>query len=172
MRKNFKGMKLCMDIPMLKLSRKAVLLTRSCGLVHLFGNKSAMISWKEGLFGNKSAMMSRKEGSQFDLNLFQSMRSKASRIQYLFFLDRFVSEVIGVKKWKQNRMSKPFSRYVSISDEAFLLLLHESYNSKWVQEYKIDNQLYNETTDVRPRDVVRKTLYWLHLISNWRVLYV
>ena len=104
-------------------------------------------------------MMSRKEGSQFDLNLFQSMRSKASRIQYLFFLDCFVSAVIGVKKWKQNRMSKPFSEYVSISDEAFLLLLYESYNSKWVHEYKIDNKLYNESTDDIPKDVVRKTLY-------------
>ena len=104
-------------------------------------------------------MMSRKKGSQFDLNLLQNMRSKASRIPYVFFLDCFVSAVIGVKKWKQNQMSKPFSEYVSISDEAFLLLLYESYNSKWVHEYKIDNNLYNVSTDVIPKDVVRKTIY-------------
>ena len=108
------------------------------------------------LFGNKQAMMSRKKGSQFDLNIIQNMRSKGSRIQYLFFLDCFVSAVIGVKKWKEKRMSKPFSEYVSISDEAFLLLLYESYNSKWVHKYKLDNQLYNDTTDVIPKDVVRK----------------
>ena len=39
MGKHFKGMKLCMDIPMLKLSGKTVLLTKSRGLVHLFWNK-------------------------------------------------------------------------------------------------------------------------------------
>ena len=64
--------------------------------------------------------------------------------------------MIGVTKWKENRMIKPFSEYVSISDEAFLLLIYDSYNEKWLHNYKVENNVYNDTDDVKPDNVVRK----------------
>jgi hypothetical protein len=107
-------------------------------------------------------LLTQKQGSHFDLPMVEKLRSKDSRSCYVHFVDRFVPAAIGYRKWKENRLLLPLSEYFSISDEAFMLLCYDCYNTKWMDEYKTKNKLYNDTNK-RPQHVVSQQINSMHV---------
>ena len=48
------------------------------------------------------------------------------------FLHWFIPAVIGTDKWRQEQKTTPFSKIVTVSDEAYLYLIVESNYEKWL----------------------------------------
>jgi len=61
---------------------------------------------------------------------------------FLVFANSFSSQVVGVVSWRKNCVKMAISGMVTISDEAFVLLLLENYRENWstknVEEYKAE----------------------------------
>ena len=66
---------------------------------------------------------------------------------YCFFAKHFVSVVVGKKKFEGYSNRFAFSGYVTVSDEAFALLLLENNYNRWIDMGKTGNWLYS---DVHP----------------------
>ena len=63
------------------------------------------------------------------------MRSASTAKRYAKFLYLYAKAVTGIKKWKANCKTSPLSEYFTLTDEAFLLLCHESYTAKWLSVF-------------------------------------
>ena len=99
-------------------------------------------------------MLADSNGKKFALSNITKLRSKESRIEYIHFLDRFASAMIGKIEWNAKRMLQPLGTYFSISDEAFLLVAYDCYQAKWIDRYKTKNKLYNMSTDLKSNQKV------------------
>ena len=68
-----------------------------------------------------------------NVNLDQIMQMRQEEnIPYFDFIEFFVSSVIGKSCYKQNSCDKLLSEYVTISDEAFAILIFENNFDAWV----------------------------------------
>ena len=63
------------------------------------------------------------------------MRSASTAKRYAKFLYLYAKSVTGLKKWNANCKTSPLSEYFTLTDEAFLLLCHESYTAKWLSVF-------------------------------------
>ena len=50
---------------------------------------------------------------------------------YTFFLDKFVRQIIGARKFDKWAVAVPLSRFAKVSDEAFALLVYENQEERW-----------------------------------------
>ena len=81
----------------------------------------------------------------------RNMRSGETMKRYIKLLDLLIQGVVTYKRYKMNRTIKPFSEWVTVSDEAFLLLCLENYGASWTAEVdgrrnKTGDRESNETT--------------------------
>ena len=74
----------------------------------------------------------------FHMNHIAKMRDVTSRRAYISMLGCMLKSVVPAKSFKMNRTTKPMSEWVTISDEAFLMLCTESYSGKWTYEEYIN----------------------------------
>jgi hypothetical protein len=63
------------------------------------------------------------------------MRGASTAKRYAKFLYLYAKSVTGLKKWNANCKTSPLSEYFTLTDEAFLLLCHESYTAKWLSVF-------------------------------------
>jgi hypothetical protein len=64
------------------------------------------------------------------LKLQQSPRS-SNNTSFTFIVEHLAGAVIGQRKWKTGRCYAPLSAYMSMSDEAFMLLVLENQYNMW-----------------------------------------
>jgi hypothetical protein len=65
------------------------------------------------------------------LKLRQAPRSNNNNITFTFIVEHLAGVVIGKRKWKIARCYNPLSTSMSVSDEAFMLLLLENQYNMW-----------------------------------------
>lgn len=70
---------------------------------------------------------------------FAFMRRKDVRNNYILMMDRLIQAVVTYKRYKMNRTTKPFSEWVTVSDEAFLIVCLENYARAWQYERLLEN---------------------------------
>ena len=51
--------------------------------------------------------------------------------QYTLFLDKFVRQVVGARKFDKLSVDMPLPAYAKVSDEAFALLIYENQEERW-----------------------------------------
>ena len=68
------------------------------------------------------------------LNALGGLRSKDTCHLYARLLDIMIQAVVSYKNYKANRLTKPLCEWVTISDEAFLLLCLDNYGLMWLHE--------------------------------------
>jgi hypothetical protein len=51
--------------------------------------------------------------------------------EYITFISHFAPALTGVTFWNKNRMTKPISELLTVTDEAFLLLCLINYSATW-----------------------------------------
>jgi hypothetical protein len=61
-------------------------------------------------------------------------RSRSTRKSYCILLDSLIQAVISAKKFKDNRLTKPLTEWVTISDEAFMMLCIDNYHRVWIYD--------------------------------------
>ena len=59
---------------------------------------------------------------------------RKAEVEYCLVIDEMIQAIITSKKYKENRMKNPMREWVSISDEAFLLLCLDNYAHVWRYE--------------------------------------
>ena len=64
------------------------------------------------------------------------MRGASTAKRYAKFLYLYAKCVTGLKKWTANCKTSPLSEYFTLTNEAFLLLCHESYSAKWLSVFR------------------------------------
>ena len=69
---------------------------------------------------------------------------RESRDDYIKFISHFAPALTGVAFWNNNKMIKPVSELLTVSDEAFLLLCIINYSATW----KAQQQQKAGTTEV------------------------
>ena len=74
--------------------------------------------------------MIRSEGPVV-LDSLHGYRNGSNAQVYMGFLINFVHTVVGTQSWVANRDVRLLSHYFTVTDEAFLLLCVECYESKW-----------------------------------------
>ena len=62
------------------------------------------------------------------------MRNDQTVERYVKIMASLIQGVVTFKRFKMNRTIKPFSEWVTVSDEAFLLLCLENYGASWRAE--------------------------------------
>ena len=62
------------------------------------------------------------------------MRNDETVESYIKLMASLIQGVVTFKRFKMNRTIKPFSEWVTVSDEAFLLLCLENYGASWRAE--------------------------------------
>jgi len=65
------------------------------------------------------------------LKLRQAPRNKNTNTTFNFVVEYLAGPVIGQRKWKTEKCYKPLSNVMTISDEAFMLLLLENQYDMW-----------------------------------------
>lgn len=65
---------------------------------------------------------------------FQALR--AGDKDYTLFLDKFVRQVVGARKFDKLAVVMPLTQFVKISDEALALLMYENQEARWKQMLK------------------------------------
>ena len=76
-----------------------------------------------------------KEQSSSDeaCNIMQSalMFHRVNSKEYIKFISHFAPALTGVTFWNKNKMTKPVSELLTVTDEAFLLLCIINYSATW-----------------------------------------
>jgi hypothetical protein len=62
----------------------------------------------------------------------QSPRS-SNNTAFTFIVEHLVGAIVGIRKWKTTRCYAPVSKHVSISNEAFMLLVLENQYDLWME---------------------------------------
>ena len=65
------------------------------------------------------------------LKMRQTPRSKYANTTFNFVVEYLAGPVLGQRKWKTERCYKPLSEVMTVSDEAFMLLLLENQYDMW-----------------------------------------
>ena len=65
--------------------------------------------------------------------------------EYINFISHFASALTGVTFWNNNKMTKPVSELLTVTDEAFILLCIINYSATW----KVQEQQKSGETDVQ-----------------------
>jgi hypothetical protein len=81
------------------------------------------------------------------------MRRDARMDEYIYFLDTTITAVVGYSKYKENRITRPFSEWSTYTDKAFLLLFMETYMRKWEHEWRVEK--YGEPRNLDQVDPAR-----------------
>jgi hypothetical protein len=64
-------------------------------------------------------------------------RSIDTAANYIHLLDKLIQAVVTYKVYKMNRTTRPFSEWVMVSDEAFLIICLENYSRRWRYEKEV-----------------------------------
>ena len=64
--------------------------------------------------------------------MFHRVNSK----EYIKFISHFAPALTGVTFWNKNKMTKPVSELLTVTDEAFLLLCIINYSATWKAQEK------------------------------------
>ena len=67
-------------------------------------------------------------------NTYVYMRSTDTAANYIHLLDQLIQAVVTYKVYKVNRTTRPLSEWVTVSDEAFLIICLENYSKMWRYE--------------------------------------
>ena len=95
---------------------------------------------------------------EFQLESIAGMRSDVTVDAYIDFLDTTIKAVVGYSKYKENRMTRPFSEWCTYTDEAFLMLCMETYGRKWGHEWRVEK--YGRPINIEEVDMARfESLY-------------
>ena len=71
-------------------------------------------------------------------NTYVHMRSIDTATNYInIMLDKLIQTVVTYNVYKMNRTTRPFSEWVTVSDEAFLIICLENYSRKWQYEKEL-----------------------------------
>ena len=65
--------------------------------------------------------------------------------EYINFISHFASALTGVTFWNNNKMTKPVSELLTVTDEAFILLCIINYSATW----KAQEQQKSGATNVK-----------------------
>ena len=71
-----------------------------------------------------------------------------SKSNYADFCNHFVRAVVGHRKFDQEKAKVPLSSFVTVSDEAFALLICENNKEKWLDMYEKGDR---KKSDVAPK---------------------
>ena len=63
---------------------------------------------------------------------------RKNREAFKFFCYNYVSSVVGLKKWEMNCKKMVVSEFVTVSDEAWALLMLEGNWDKWMYEIRTE----------------------------------
>jgi len=105
-------------------------------------NKSSVCNLVEAGKENTSNDSSGEDGTQAvaerqqkDFNAtIAGMRGTKTRKNYIELLDNLIQAVVTYKKFRMNRTTNPLSEWVTVTDEAFLLLCLANYSNVWIHE--------------------------------------
>ena len=64
-------------------------------------------------------------------------RSIETAANYIYLLDQLIQAVVMYKVYKMNRTTRPFSEWVTVSGEAFLIICLEKYSRMWRYEKQL-----------------------------------
>ena len=70
-------------------------------------------------------------------NTYVHMRSIDTAANYINMLDKLIQTVVTYKVYKMNRTTRPFSEWVTVSDEAFLIICLKNYSRRWRYEKEL-----------------------------------
>jgi hypothetical protein len=70
-------------------------------------------------------------------NTYVHMRSIDTAANYINMMDKLVQTVVTYKVYRMNRTTRPFSEWVTVSDEAFLIICLENYSTRWRYEQEL-----------------------------------
>lgn len=90
------------------------------------------------------------------------MRGASTAKRYAKFLFLYAKAVTGLKKWNVNCKTRPLSEYFTLTDEAFLLLCHESYTAKWLSAFQQGGLTNAAMAVAEPHDATAEIV----LVSN------
>ena len=107
----------------------------------------------------------KEEGiSMFSIDELQKMRratTEREKKAFLWFYGTFLECVCGLKQWGVNKSSQLVSqasssatnhgKLVTVSDEAFALLLYDNYNEKWLKAFQQEEEQWQETPPTVPQ---------------------
>jgi hypothetical protein len=90
-------------------------------------------------------------GPMPNLDRIQSMRTKPE--SYAYFCVHFIPAIVGERNWTKlcratMGVKETFKRLVTVSDEAFALLLLENYWDRWVAEWEEKKKADEDGRDV------------------------
>ena len=83
--------------------------------------------------GTKDTGGVRELESEFE-NTYVCMRSQETAANYIHLLDQLIQAVVSYRMYKMNRTTRPLSEWVTVSDEAFLIICLENYSKMWRYE--------------------------------------
>jgi hypothetical protein len=64
------------------------------------------------------------------------MFHRESRDDYIKFISHFAPALTGVTFWNNNKLTKPVSELLTVTDEAFILLCLINYSATWKAQEK------------------------------------
>ena len=78
------------------------------------------------------------------MKVYTFMRRRDVREDYIILMDNLIQAVVSYKKFKMNRTTRPFSKWVTVADEAFVVSCLHNYLHVWEYERLLDTA--GETT--------------------------
>jgi hypothetical protein len=76
----------------------------------------------------------------------RGMRDRETAKNYLWFCEQFISCVMSSADWKLKSKNKRLSEYVTVSLEAFAVLMYCNAFPVWNQKWRVDTVTTNSTT--------------------------
>ena len=71
--------------------------------------------------------------SEFE-DTYVRMRNQETAANYTHLLDQLIQAVVSYRVYKMNRTTRPLSEWVTVSDEALLIICLENYSKMWRYE--------------------------------------
>jgi hypothetical protein len=68
------------------------------------------------------------------MTVYTYMRRRDVREDYITLMDNLIQAVVSYKKFKMNRTTRPFSKWVTVADEAFVIACLHNYVHVWEYE--------------------------------------
>ena len=109
-----------------------------CGdcIIDIYGTNTC-VAWGKQKMGVAAAMNDDSYDIVKDMPTHEDfMYLRGTPARYTNFLDRFVRQVVGARKFDKWAVGLRISAFVKISDEAFAMLVYENQEDRWKQMLK------------------------------------